>query len=223
MKYVWIALGGLLGILILSLFFGKSKIRIAASATRVQVYLSVCGIRIWILPMKKGILKKGSDSKILRKMQEKSLEKKELKRARRAAGEPLPTLTDNLQIVFTLIRVTQEKLQDKLSIRVKKFCIEVASSDAAQTAILYGSVVGLCSWFWEWVQATVSIIKRRKGAMKVVPNFLKTQSSAEIDVILKMNTMRALFLVFTLIDTYKNETQKAEEKAFDRVYPDDEE
>ena len=223
MKYVWIALGGLLGILILSLFFGKSKIRIAASATRVQVYLSVCGIRIWILPMKKGILKKGGDSKILRKMQEKSLEKKELKRARRAAGEPLPTLTDNLQIVFTLIRVAQEKLQDKLSIRVKKFCIEVSSSDAAQTAILYGSVVGLCSWFWEWVQATVSIIKRRKGAMKVVPNFLKTQSSAEIDVILKMNTMRALFLVFTLIDTYKNETQKAEEKAFDRVYPDDEE
>ena len=221
MKYVWISLGGLLGLLILMLLFGKTKLRIAASATRVKVLLTVCGIRIWILPLNKGILKNGRDSKIIRKMQEKRTEKKELKRAMREAGEPMPSLPDQLQTVFTLIRLAQNKFQDKLSIRVRAFKLEIASPDAAQTAILYGSVIGLCSWFWEWIQATVSIIKRKRGAMVVVPNYLKTQSSMEIDITLKIHTLRGLFNVFSLIDAYKVEMQKAEDKAYDRQNPDE--
>ena len=84
MKYVWIALGVLLGFLILKLLFGKTKLRIAASATQVKVLLTVCGIRIWILPTRKGILKKGKDSKIVRKMQQSSQRRKEEKRIKHA-------------------------------------------------------------------------------------------------------------------------------------------
>lgn len=217
MKYVWITLGVLLGILILKLLFGKSKLRIAASATQVKVLLTVCGIRFWILPTKKGILKDGKDSKIIRKMRQKNKKRKEEKQAKQEAGKPLPSLTDQLQSVFTLIQLTQSKLQDKLSIRVRSFKIEVASPDAAQTAVLYGSVVGLCSWFWEWVQATVSIVRRKRGAMWVAPNYLKTQSSADIDITLKIHTLRSLFIFFSLIDAYKEEMKKAEEKAYERI------
>ena len=221
MKYVWITLGVLLGWLILSLLFGKTKLRIAASATQIEVLLIICGIRIWILPTKRGILKKGSDSKIVRKMQEKRQEKKKEKLAKRAAGEYLPSLSDQLETVFAMIRLAQNKLQDKLIIRVKTFRIEVASDDAAKTAVLYGSVVGLCSWFWEWVQANISIIQRKRGAMLVVPNFIKTQSSAEIDITLKIHTLRGLFTIFSLIDSYKELMQKAEDKAYGRI-PEDE-
>ena len=222
MKYVWIALGVLLGWLILSLLLGKIKIRIAASATQVKLWISICGIRIWILPTKRGILKKGSDSRIVRKMRQKRKEKKEEKKAKREAGEYIPTLSEQLETVFTIVRLAQSKLQDKLIICVKSFKIEVASQDAAKTAVLYGSVVGLCSWFWEWVQASISIVQRRRGAMKVVPNFIKTQSSAEIDMILKIRTLQGLFTVFSLIDSYKEEAQKAEDETYGRSIEDEE-
>ena len=212
MKYVWIALGSLLGLLILSLLFGKSKLRIAASATQVRVLLTVCGIRIWILPTEWGILENGSDSRIVRKLQKKRQKRKKERQAKKAAGEYLPTLPEQLDIVFTLVKLAQHKLQDRLSIRVKSFNVEVATQDAAQTAVLYGSVVGLCSWFWEWVQANISIIQRKRGAMRVVPNFIKTKSSAEIDIILKIHTLRSLFIMFSLIDSYKEELKKAEKR-----------
>ena len=220
MKYVWIALGALLGLLILKLLFGKTKLRIAASATQVKVLLSICGIRIWILPTKRGILKKGKDSRVIIKMREKRKEKKTEKLAKRAAGEFVPEITDQLKLVFTMIKLAQNKLQDKLIIHVRAFRIEVASKDAAQTAVLYGSVVGLCSWFWEWVQATTSIVRRRKKAMQVVPCFIKTHPSAEIDITLKVHTLRGLFTVFSLIDAYKLEMEKIENAAFGRDTPD---
>ncbi len=220
MKYVWIALGvlgALLVILLLALLFGKAKIRIAASATQVKVMLSICGIRIWILPLKKGILKDGKDSKIARKMQAKRKARKELKQRKKAAGEPVPNLLENLQLIFSLLKTAQAKLRDKLTIRVRKFRVEVASPDAAQTAVLYGAVVSACSLFWEWVQASLAVIQRKRGAMQVVPNYLKTQSSAEIDIVLKMHGLRALFTVFSIMDAYKEEFQKAELKAAVRM------
>ena len=220
MKYVWIALGvlgALLVILLLALLFGKAKIRIAASATKVKVMISICGIRIWILPLKKGILKDGKDSKIARKMQEKSKQKKELKQKKKAAGEPIPNLLENLQLIFSLLKTVQAKVKDKFTIRVRKFRVEVATPDAAQTAILYGAVVGACSLFWEWVQSSLAVVQRRRGAMQVVPNYLKTQSSAEIDIVLKMRGLKALFTVFSIIDAYKDELQKAELKAAARM------
>ncbi len=220
MKYVWIALGvlgALLVILLLALLFGRAKIRIAASATKVKVMISICGFRIWILPLKKGILKNGKDSRIARKMQEKSKRKKEEKQKKIVAGEPIPNLLDNLQLVFSLLKTVQAKLKDKFTIRVRKFRVEVASPDAAQTAILYGAVVGACSLFWEWIQASMAVVQRKRGAMQVIPNYLKTQSSAEIDVVLNMHGLKALFTVFSIMDAYKKEFQKAELKAAARM------
>jgi len=216
MKILWISLGilgSLVLLLILMFFFGKAKIRIAASSTSVKVMLGICGIRIWILPLSKGIFKKGKNSKLFQIFRTKSQENKLAKQAKRESGEPVPNFMDQLQTVFTLLKVAQNKVQNKLHVRVKKFRIEVASPDAAQTAILYGSVVGVCAWFWEWVQATWASIERRRGAMQVYPNYLKTQSSAEIDIILKMSPMKALSVVFGMIDAYKDEMKKTEEKS----------
>ena len=215
MDTLWIILGcliGLLMLLLLMLVFGKAKIRIAASASQLKVLLSICGIRIWILPTKKGIFKRGRDSKILRKIQAENQETK----LRKLNGEPVPGFLDNLKLVFNLLRIAQAKTQNHLSIRVRKFRIEVASDDAAQTAILYGSVVGLCAWFWEWVQGSLAIVDRTRGAMQVYPNYLKTQSSAEIDVVLKMRTLKAFFVTFGMIEHYKGEKALAEEAARQR-------
>ena len=216
MKILWIclgSLGALIALVILLLLFGKAKIRIAASSSSVKVMLIICGIRIWILPLNKGIFKKGKNSEIFKKLQTKSQERKLANEEKRATGEHVPNFLDHVQLVFTLLKVAQTKVQDKLRICVKKFYIEVASPDAAQTAILYGSIVGICAWFWEWVQASWAIIDRRRGAMKVYPNYLKTQSSAEIDIVLRMNPIQALTVVFGMIDAYKDEKKKSEKTA----------
>lgn len=219
MNILWITLGiigVLLVIFILILLFGKAKIRIIADATQVKAYLSLFGIRFWILPLKKGVFKKGKDSRLARRFQRWNDERKELKQQKKALGVPVPNLMENLQLIFTLLKAVQSKLKDKLSIRVRKFTIEVSAADAAQTAVLYGAVVSVCSWFWEWIQATISIVDRKKGAMRVVPNYLKTQSSAKIDIILKMKGLKALFLVFEMIDAYKDESELIEENAKER-------
>ena len=216
MKILWIilgALGALLLLLILLLLFGKAKLRIAASASQVKVMLSVLGFRIWILPTSKGILKDGKNSKLIQKIQTSSKKKKELKKAKRAAGEPVPNLLENLQMVVALLKSIQTKLKHKLRIRVRRFRVEVAAPDAAQTAILYGATVGVCSLLWEWIQANVADVDRRRGAMTVTPNYLKTQSSAEIDIVIKMHALKALFVIFDMINVSKSETQKAEQKA----------
>ena len=216
MTFVWISLGvigALLLLLTLMFLFGKAKIRIAASSSSVEVVLAICGIRFRILPLKKGILKKGTDSKILQQIQLKAQENKLKKIAKREAGEYVPNFLEQMQLVFTLLKIAQNKVHNKLRIRVKRFRIEVASPDAAQTAILYGSVVGVCAWFWEWVQATLAVVERRRGEMQVYPNYLKTQGSTEIDITLKMNTIKALQVIFDMIDAFKEESQKAEERA----------
>lgn len=216
MKYFWISLGVLGALLlfaILMFLFGKAKIRIAASSSNVKVMLVICGIRIWILPIKKGILKKGKKSKLVQEIQLITQENKLKKIAKREAGEYVPNFLEQLQLVFALLKIAQNKVHNKLSIRVKRFRIEVAAPDAAQTAILYGSLVGVCAWFWEWMQATWARVERRPGEMQVYPNYLKTQGSAEIDITLKMNLLKALLVIFDMIDAYKDESKKAEEKA----------
>ena len=216
MKYVWISLGvlgALLLFLIMKFLFGKAKIRIAASAESVKVMLVICGIRIWILPLKKGIFREGKKSRIYQQIQEKSRENKLKKIAKREAGEYVPSFLDQMELIFKLLKIAQDKVHNKLRIQVRCFRIEVASSDAAQTAILYGSLVGVCSWLWEWIQATWADVDRKRGAMSVYPNYLKTQSSAEIDITLKMNTVKALFVIFDMIDAAKIESQKAEKRA----------
>ena len=216
MKVLWIilgALGALLLLLILLLLFGRAKIRIAASASRVKVMLSVLGFRIWILPTNKGILKDGKDSKLIQKLQTNSKKKKEMKKAKRDAGEPVPNLLENLQMVAALLKAVRAKLKHKLRIRVRLFRVEVAAPDAAQTAILYGATVGACSLLWEWIQANVAEVDRRRGAMSVTPNYLKTQSNAEIDFVIKIHALKALFIVFDIINVSKTEAQKAEQKA----------
>ena len=217
MEFVWISLGvlgALLLLLILMLLFGKAKIRIASKPdSDVKVALVICGIRIRILPLDKGIFKERQNSKIFKQIQEKIQENRQKKIAKREAGEYVPNFWQQMSLTFKLLKAVKKRVHNDLHIHVRRFRIEVASPDAAQTAILYGSLVGVCSWFWQWVQATWARVDRRRGAMSVYPNYLKTESSAEIDITLKMNTIKALFVIFDMIDAAKEENQKAEEQA----------
>ena len=207
---LWIILGcigALLLLLVLVLLLGMAKIRIAASGERLKLMLSLFGVGVWLLPTKKG-----KKSKLLKKFRDGQKQKKAEKQAKRAAGEPLPNLIENLEMIFVLLKLAQKKLDRKLQLRVHRFHIEVATPDAAQTALLYGTVVGVSATLWEWIQLNVADVIRKPGEMAVYPNYQKSLGSADIDITFKLRGIKALFLAFEMIDAYKEESAKTAKK-----------
>ncbi|MBR5615429.1 MAG: hypothetical protein IKW66_01280, partial [Clostridia bacterium] len=122
MEFVWISLGvlgALLLLLLLMILFGKAQIRIAStSKSDVNVALVICGIRIRILPLDKGIFREKQNSKIFKQIQEKAHENKQKKIAKREAGEYVPDFWDQLKLTFRLLKIAQKKVHNDLHIHV---------------------------------------------------------------------------------------------------------
>ena len=216
MTLLWIILGSLAGLILLLLLFlllGKAKFHIAASADRVKVMISLWGYHLWILPTEKGILKRGKKSKLLQKLQDSRNRSKIEKKVKQEAGIPTPTVLDNLELILRILKIARGKLNKKLKICVNRFHIEIASPDAAQTAILYGSLIGVISIMWEWIQTNIAEVERKPGQMQVIPNYQKTIGKADIDITFKMRGLKAMFVFFELMDTYKDEKKKTSQKA----------
>ena len=211
MKTLWIIFGilvGLLVILLAALFLGKAKIKIRIQNT-VKVVFSVGGLRFWLYPMKYDAAENQAEARWIKKNLVKRRQKRKKEQADRAAGKPVPNMLDNLQTAFSLIKQAREHIGGKLHISVHRFHLRVAANDAAQTAILYGAVVGIASTMMQWIHTHIAPIERNKKAITVTPDYVTGQSDADVDIVLNMSLFHALIVISHMYDAYREEQEKA--------------
>ncbi len=205
-----IVLGALLLLVLLLFLFGKASIRLTVKG-QVRVFISVLGYRRRIFPVwEKG--DKPRSEKAKKKAAERKRQKRLQKEADKAAGMT-PSLTDNLQMITSLIKQAYRELRGRLSIRFRRFRINIGTGDAATTAILYGSVLTATSLLLQWVDASFTHIDRNDGDVALTPDYLADKTTVDIDIVLGMRVCQAVGLALTMFKAYDTERTSAKQKA----------
>lgn len=233
MNILLIALGVVLGLIVLALLvilFGKAKVHIICQG-KVRVVASVLGIRFNLYSDKDEekerllalhrcadpdrVLKK--ELRRQRRLAKKALKKRKKalaralqhKQAQRKAGQPDPNLIENLQMILALVKKFYACSKKKIKINVKRMHITVASKDAATTAILYGTIVQSAACLFQWIDTHFIRIKRKDGAMEIVPDYLSEKMTSDIDLVCTIHIRSAIKIASTMYSSYKKEKQIA--------------
>ena len=241
MKILLIVLGAVLGLVLLvllSILFGKAKIRIVCQG-KLKVVASILGIRFTLYPEKKKkkkeprlllrchnpdkVLKKElrQQRKAAKKLQKKKLKKKKKyirkKEKQRKAGLPDPNLLENLQMILALLKRFYKTAKGAAKIEVRQMHLTVASGDAATTAVLYGTIVQSAAYILEWIDTHFATIKRRDGAMTIEPDYLSSSMTSDIDITCSLSLRKGAKIALEMLSAYKKEKATALQKAKKRV------
>lgn len=232
MNALIIILGVLLGIvllLLLAVLFGRAKIRIICQG-KIKVMASVLGIRFTVYSdqkkkKKKRLLHRCDDpDKVLKRelrRQKKALEKKRKKRKKAKTkkekrikrGHPDPNLIENLQMIQTLLKKLYAVTKGALRIKVRRMHISIGTEDAAKTAITYGVAVQSAAYLLEFIDTHFTKIRRKNGAMAIVPDYLSETTTSDIDISCSIGLRRAVSIALTMYSSYKAERKLALAKA----------
>lgn len=111
-------------------------------------------------------------------------------------------ILDTLSLISSLLKALFLKTKKYVRIRVKKFHIQVASEDAAKTALLYGAVSQATAYITEILRNTVHYRESNFTSILVESDFLseKTKTDIEIEVNLRVWHILAIFL--SVLKTY---------------------
>ena len=218
------ALGGILFLCLLILFFGRAKIRIVYRE-KPKVVLSILGFRKVLFPTKEEQEQKGlavctdPDAVLAEEIRQARIARKKLRRAQKkkdkkvlkktVAADPTaavaesPNLLENLSCIFAVIRDVNYRTNGKLYFRVNRFRITVASDDAAKTALLYGAVVQSAAYIFQWIESHFNHLHRKPGAMEILPDYTAKSFSAEVDFSCSLTLIRALIIYVSAMARYE--------------------
>lgn len=239
-------LGGLLGLILLLILFGSVKIRIVCK-DKVRVVLYACGIPITLVsdkPKKKDLPQElkdcknpdailGREKKKYLKAQKKAAKKQEKKKQKNAAkaqrkkqhkrekkkekDPSKPTLSENLAMIFALLKRLYQVTNGKFRLRVYRLHILVGTDDAAKTAILYGATVQSVSYILQWLQTHFIPIRRDEGDMTIDADFVRCKTSADIDLCCSLKIRRAIVIGSKMLMAYLKEKQILDQKIKERL------
>lgn len=234
---ILIIIGVILISAVLLLFLGNASIRII-SEDQIRVVASVCGFRFTLYPDKKDAPKEPKNlarcrnpKAILRRelrRQQRERDKAERKKAlaaKRAAKRaekkigipqkycPVPNLKENLEMILALVKKFSQKTRGKITLRINKLHIRVASGDAASTAILYGVVVQLVSYIMGYIEDAYMPIERDDGNLLVEPDYTGSLPSASVDLVCSAKIWRAILIIIDMVEAYDAEKKKTYRKA----------
>ena len=218
---------------VLLLFFGNASIRVF-NKDSLHVVASVCGFRFTIYPDKKdapkepkSLAKCWNPKAVLRRelrRQQREKDKADRKKARAAKKAekktgipqkycPVPNLKENLEMILVLTKKFCSKTRGKITLRINKLHIRVASEDAASTAILYGVVVQLVSYILGYIENAYMAIERQPGDLVVEPNYAASQPSVSVDLVCSAKIWRAILIIIDMMNAYDEEKKKTYRKA----------
>ena len=142
----------------------------------------------------------------------KALEKA-LANQHQKANVPSLDVKAKIGIVWDLLKALKNGIRGKLCIHVRAMQIRIATGDAAKTAITYGAVVQSASMLLEWIDQNFAEIRRKDGSMEIIPDYLGSKTSFEVDIECGMRISQLILLALDLFNTYKESNAKAMRKA----------
>jgi len=201
----------------------KANVRLEYS-DGVILYISVLGIKIKLLPGKKkpinykgytydkhqARLQKKREAQIAKqKKKAKKKEAKQKKKAERKAetpeqkkarkAQPKPSISDWVNIAVGVLAVFFEKFANHLHIKVARLKVNVATGDAASTAIMYGAVVQSVAYVIELLGKVTNVDGLKKADIDVRADYLSEKTSFDLCFVFSLRVWHLFDILFGII------------------------
>ncbi len=213
MILLWILLG-IAAFLILLLSLNVSLI--LQYREKIEISLSLPGIRIPLYPQKEKKVKISDYSlrsieKRKRKEQKKALKKTKKKTKTATASKEQPkkrSVSQNLRIIRALAAPLSKRFFGHLRLKTSCIRISVATGDAASTAILFGVVNQSVVYLLEILDSFGSLHKSGRDRISVTPDYTSSKTTAYIKLVFSLRTHRIFDILFQTLKLYLMEKSK---------------
>ena len=126
--------------------------------------------------------------------QKKKAAKKEQKKARRK--QPKRSISDWVNIAVGILAVFFEKFTKHLRIKVARLKVNVATGDAASTAIMYGATVQAVAYLIEIIRSVTNVDGLEKADISVNPDYLSEKTSFDLCFVFSLKVWHLFDILF---------------------------
>ena len=134
------------------------------------------------------------------KKQQKKAEKQKKKEQKKAKSTkekpPKRSVFDWLDIATSVLKVLFERFFKHLRIKVVRLRINVATGDAASTAILYGVVVQSVAYIVEMLNSITNLNNLKKADIAVNADYLSEKTSCDLKFVFSIRIWQIFSIVF---------------------------
>ena len=154
-----------------------------------------------------------------RKAEKKAAKKRKKKQLQKQSSQkkPTPNIKEKLEMIFSLLKQLYRHTNGKFRLYIRRMHIQVATDNAADTAVLYGVVVASASCILQWLQDHFIPIRRKEGSMQIRPDYLSEKSHADIDIVCSVRLYRVVGIALRMLIAYGKEKRLSHQKALRRA------
>lgn len=132
-----------------------------------------------------------------KKKAERKSETKEQKKARKSA--PKRSVSDWINIAVGVLAVFFQKFTRHFRIKVARLKVNVATGDAASTAIMYGAVVQSVAYLIELISRITNVDGLEKADIDVKADYLSEKTSLDLCFVFSMRVWHLFDILFGVI------------------------
>lgn len=206
------------GILLFFIFLLSVRIRLCLDFSgELHIKLRVLCFCIQIHPKKitpRHILKmqRKQEKKAARQHRKQTVSKK--KRVAPAQPKPKKKVSPAavLRLVVHILRSVWKKFPRCFHLYLRRCIIVVAGKDAANTAVLYGTIRGTLAWFCTLLDSVFTVKTNRNSRLSVEADFLRQESSMDLSLILSTSLGAVIRLLFSILIAYLRRPRPKKEK-----------
>ena len=145
--------------------------------------------------------KKKKEEKKAKKAQDKAkrAEKKKFDKENDIKQPPQRTVLDWVNIAGAVIGALFSKFSKRLHIKVARLKINVATGDAASTAILYGAMIQSVAYIIEVLRSVTNVDGLKKADISVSPDYLSEKTSVDLCFVFSLRVGHVFEILFGAI------------------------
>ena len=118
-----------------------------------------------------------------------------------------------LRLAAHILRSVWKKFPTCFHLYLYRCIIIVAGKDAANTAVLYGTVRGTLAWFCTLLDSVFTVKTKRNSQLSVEADFLGHESSIDLSLVLSTSLGAVMRLLFSILIAYLRRPRPKKEKA----------
>lgn len=103
-----------------------------------------------------------------------------------------PSVLDRLNSIKEILLIFLNSFRHHLHVRLARIHINVATSDAAQTAILYGAVAASVACIVDIIDDITNLKRLKKSSIIVEPDFLSDKTDIKLKIVLHITIFGAI-------------------------------
>ncbi len=146
---------------------------------------------------KKAEKKKTKAAAKKKKKEERKAETKEQKKARK--NHPKRSISDWVNIGVGVLAIFFEKFTRHFHIKIARLKVNVATGDAASTAIMYGAIVQSVAYVIELLQRITNVDGLEKADISVNADYLSEKTSLDLCFVFSMRVWHLFDILFGII------------------------